>query len=54
VTSFLRFPKADGFLPVAGSLAEADLPGELARLGVALNLNTPEEFSLEIHAGGAP
>ena len=52
MTSFLRFPKSDGSLPKAGSLRERELPDELARLEVALNLNTPEELSRETHAGG--
>jgi molybdopterin-guanine dinucleotide biosynthesis protein A len=57
MTAFLRFPGADGALPRVGSLPERELPGALAHVGVARNLNTPEELLLEIDleswAGGA-
>jgi molybdopterin-guanine dinucleotide biosynthesis protein A len=53
MTSFLRFPKADGSLPNSGSFLERELPEPLGRAGIARNLNTPEELLHEVDSGGA-
>jgi molybdopterin-guanine dinucleotide biosynthesis protein A len=54
LTAFHRFaksPASSGELLSVGTLAESALPGELAALGVAVNLNTPEDLRAET---GAP
>jgi molybdopterin-guanine dinucleotide biosynthesis protein A len=53
VTAFFGVAKTDHSPLIVGSLLECELPHELAVLGVAVNLNTPEELDVEVQAGVA-
>jgi molybdopterin-guanine dinucleotide biosynthesis protein A len=53
VTAFFGIAKTDRSPLIVGRLLERELPRELAAIGVALNVNTPQELDLEVQAGGS-